>query len=140
MTDDHDGMDREELAEERTRLAEERTENAEHRTEAAHSRSVLANERTFSAWLRTAMSAMAVGLGVAELLASTDYRMVAKLLGVTLIVLGGAVSLLGAKRYYKVADELEEAGVELTPKWAVGGIVAGLLAVMALALILVLRQ
>lgn len=145
MSDDYDGMNGEDLAEERTDLAAERTEVAEdrtewarERTEAAANRSVLANERTFSAWLRTGMSAIAVGLGIAELLPEAEPRIAATAIGLILIVLGAGMCVLGARRYYRVAHELTERELDLTPNWIVTTIVGSLAAVSILAIVLVL--
>ena len=41
-----------------------RTEWAEHRTDWAEDRTVLANERTFAGWIRTALAAVVVALGL----------------------------------------------------------------------------
>ncbi|RBI86300.1 DUF202 domain-containing protein [Rhodosalinus halophilus] len=48
----------------RVELAEERTEAAEFRTDVARDRTLLANERTFAGWLRTALTSVAVAIGL----------------------------------------------------------------------------
>jgi putative membrane protein len=151
---DRDGMNSEELAEERTELAEQRTEYAEHRTEEAElrtedaeertewalNRTVLANERTFIAWLRTGMASIGVGLGIAEFLAEADAERVATALGLLLIVLGGGMTIIGLRRYNKVSRELKDIGIDIHPSWMVYGIVIGLIIVTVLAIALVIIE
>ncbi|MBD3291869.1 MAG: DUF202 domain-containing protein [Armatimonadia bacterium] len=132
--------ERTELADERTVLARERNELARQRTDASASRTVLANERTFSAWLRTALSGIGLGLAVPKLLASPLSQHVAMWLGLILIVLGTVAGMLAAKRYATVARELEEVGLDLTPGWVATTIVAALTLVGALAVVLVVMK
>lgn len=51
---------------------------ARERTDLARQRNLLANERTFSAWLRTGLSAMVAGLGIARLLGSGGSLLIAR--------------------------------------------------------------
>lgn len=129
-----------ESADERTVLARERNELARQRTDASASRTVLASERTFSAWLRTALSGIGLGLAVPRLLASPASRHVAMWLGLILIVVGVATGILAAKRYRVVARELEATGLDLTPAWVATAIAAALTLVGALAVVLVLMD
>ncbi|MFW6156678.1 MAG: DUF202 domain-containing protein [Armatimonadota bacterium] len=131
-------QERTELAEERTAEADDRTQWARERTEAAANRTVLANERTFTAWLRTGLSSIAVGLAVPRLLTTPASEHVGLWLGLLLIVLGVALGVLAACRYCRVAKDLKEAGLELTPAWVATVIVAGMTLVGVLALVLVL--
>ena len=144
---DRDGMNSEELAEERTEMAEERTEEAETRTEDAEdrtkwalNRTVLANERTFIAWLRTGMASIGVGLGIAEFLGEADAERVATPLGLLLIVLGGGMTIVGLRRYNRVSSELKDIGLDIHPSWMVYGIVVGLIVVTLLAIALVVIE
>lgn len=137
---DRDNKNSEELAEERTELAEERTDEAQDRSEWAMDRTALANERTFIAWLRTAMASIGVGLGVAELLPRVDGELVASTIGVLLILLGGAMAVLGWRRYHRVSSELEATGFDIHPVWMVHTIVIGLGVASALAIIFVLMK
>lgn len=121
-------------------LVDERTELAQHRTEDAARRTVLANERTFSAWLRTALSAIGVGLAVPKLLAPADYHLLALSLGLTLIVLGVGMGLLAAKRYCQITRELEAKDLELTPGWVASIIVIALTLVGVLSVLIVLMD
>jgi hypothetical protein len=60
---------------------ESKQELSEDRTGYAMERTDLARERTFSAWLRTGISAMAAGLGIARLLQSVSNEWIATTLG-----------------------------------------------------------
>jgi putative membrane protein len=67
----------------------------------AEERTLLAAERTFSAWLRTALAAMAGGLAIVRLIVfkSELHRIIAHILGETLIVWGCVVILLASIDY-----------------------------------------
>jgi putative membrane protein len=118
--------------------ADERTELARQRTEASANRTVLANERTFTAWLRTGLSAIALGLAVPRLLTTAESAYVGDFLALILIALGIFMAVLAACRYCRVAEDLEEAGLELTPAWIAMVIVVGLSIVGVLAVVMVL--
>jgi len=65
----------------------------------------LANERTYLAWLRTALSLIAVGVGVTQLfrLSTTqDFYFTGKALGAALVILGLLFCFLGTYRYFQV--------------------------------------
>jgi putative membrane protein len=134
--------ERTEWAEERTEWAEERTEQAEQRTNWARHRTVLANERTYSAWLRTGLSAMGGGVAVVEFLGNEEGlpSLLARLLGVILILLGAAVVLISIWRYNTVSDVLEREGLPVTPKWMAFSLAGGLLVGAVLVLILIFVQ
>ncbi len=70
----------------------------------AEERTLLAAERTFSAWLRTALSAMAGGLAIIRLIhfKSEFHRIIAQIMGETLIVWGCVVIILAAIDYKKI--------------------------------------
>lgn len=110
------------------------------RTAAALRRTVLANERTFSAWLRTGMAAIGVGMAGPKLLANGQARVVAIWMGIILILVGASVSILAASRYYKVARQLDPDTEDLTPPWMMIAIVAALMVVSILAIVLVLME
>jgi putative membrane protein len=133
---------RQEWAEERTEWAEERTEKAEQRTEWAQHRTVLANERTFSAWLRTGLSAMGGGVAVVEFLGSEEgtASLLARMLGVILILLGAAVVSVSIWRYNTISDIMEREGMPVTPKWMAFTLAGGLLFGAVLVLILIFIQ
>jgi putative membrane protein len=132
--------ERTEWAEERTEQAEQRTEWAEQRTDWAQHRTVLANERTFSAWLRTGLSAIGGGVAIVEFLGNEDGELIARILGVILILVGAGVILLAFWRYNQISNLLEEKGLPVTPKWMVLLLTGGLLAAVVLVLILIFIQ
>ncbi len=70
----------------------------------AEERTLLAAERTFSAWLRTALSAMAGGLVFVRLInfKSEFHRILAHVMGETLILWGCMVIVLAAIDYRKI--------------------------------------
>lgn len=74
----------------------------------AEERTLLASERTFSAWLRTALAAMAGGLAILRLIVfKTDlHRIIAHVIGETLIVWGCLIIVLSALDYKRMQDKL----------------------------------
>ena len=74
----------------------------------AQERTLLALERTFSAWLRTAIAAMAGGLAILRLITfKTDlHRIIAHVIGETLIFWGCLLLILSAIDYKKMSDRL----------------------------------
>ncbi len=142
MSGDRSGEDlrREEASDERLELARRRTELADARTVDASRRTVLANERTFSAWLRTALSAIGVGLAVPRLLAPEQHRVTAMWLGLMMILVGLGMVVLAEHRYRRVAKNLEEAGLHMTPGWVATAVLVAMLLVVALAVVLVLSS
>lgn len=82
-----------------------------HETEStvlAQERTMLALERTFSAWLRTAIAAMAGGLAILRLITfKTDlHRIVAHVIGETLIFWGCLLIILSTIDYKKMSNKL----------------------------------
>ena len=61
-------------------------------------RFTLANERTFLAWSRTALALVAAGLAVTQLLHEVAAPWGRRLLGVPLILAGGAIGYLSHRR------------------------------------------
>ena len=91
-------------------------------------RFLLANDRTLLAWIRTALTLLAAGVGVLQL-ATGDARVVP---GVTLLVLGTASAMAGLLRHRSAdrsmrAGELPDTG--RTP-YAIGWAVVALSAVL----------
>jgi putative membrane protein len=107
-------------------------ELAEDRTDWAHRRTLLAKERTFAAWLRTGLSAVAVGFGAARLLTDLEPQWLVMAASLTLIAVGLAALLLGFFSYRATLRELAEEGVRGVPVWLIGSFVA-LLALVAVA-------
>ncbi|HKE98952.1 MAG TPA: DUF202 domain-containing protein [Actinomycetes bacterium] len=92
-------------------------------------RFLLANERTLLAWLRTALTLQAGGVGVLQFVTGLEARGV---IGVTLLVLGAAAGMVGYRRY-RQADRALRRG-ELPRAGVAPELVA--LAVVALAVVL----
>lgn len=71
-------------------------------------RTLLAAERTFSAWLRTALAAMAGGLVILRLtIFKTDFhRIIAHIIGETLILWGCILIILSSIDYKKTRNKL----------------------------------
>lgn len=74
----------------------------------AQERTLLAAERTFSAWLRTALAAMAGGLAILRLISfkSDTHRIIAHVIGETLILWGCLLIVLSSIDYKKMRDTL----------------------------------
>jgi putative membrane protein len=74
----------------------------------AEERTLLAAERTFSAWLRTALSAMAGGLAIVRLIVfkSELHRIIAHILGETLIGWGCVIIIFASIDYRKTHKRL----------------------------------
>lgn len=71
-------------------------------------RVLLATERTFSAWIRTALTAMAGGLAILRLISfkSEFHRTIAYIIGEILILWGGVVIIFSAIDYKKTCNKL----------------------------------
>lgn len=65
-------------------------------------------ERTFSAWLRTALTAMAGGLAILRLISfkSELHRIIAHIIGETLIVWGCVLIIIASIDYKKLQSRL----------------------------------
>lgn len=95
-------------------------------------RFLLANERTLLAWLRTGLTLIAGGIAVAFLYTSSALLAMA---GLGAILLGGALALIGYKRYVEAdfairSGELPKTGKE-TVVVVIGVIVFALALVVA---------
>ncbi|MBI2774445.1 DUF202 domain-containing protein [Candidatus Dependentiae bacterium] len=75
----------------------------------AEERTLLAAERTFSAWLRTALAAMAGGIAILRLITfKTDFhKIIAHITGETLILWGFIIIILSALDYKKTRRKLD---------------------------------
>jgi putative membrane protein len=110
---------------------------AEDRTEWAHRRNLMAKERTFAGWVRTAMSAIAVGLAAARLLRDLEPQWLVMALGAGLIVLGITALGFGLWSYRQTARQLERAGIRGLPLWLAAAFTLLLVVAAAAALALV---
>ncbi len=74
----------------------------------AEERTLLAAERTFSAWLRTALAAMGGGLAILRLISfkSELHRIIAHIIGETLIFWGCVLIVLSSLDYKKTSDKI----------------------------------
>lgn len=81
---------------------------AERRVDATR-RTHLANERTYLAWLRSGLTAVAVGLGIAKVLPSLEEGPARHLvaLGIGFCLLGLALMIFGAFRLRRVDRALQ---------------------------------
>ncbi len=66
-------------------------------------RFLLANERTLLAWVRTALTLMAVGVGVLQFGSDVDGG---RLVAAVLVALAGAAGVLGTVRYTRADDAI----------------------------------
>ena len=88
-------------------------------TALALDRTVLANERTFQAWIRTGLSALAAGLGVAKFLQDAMPLWMLLTIAVVLIVLSIAAFLQASWRYTHLHLRIADLDVDATPLWLV---------------------
>ncbi len=108
------------LSRQRTRFAKRRTDLAEERTNRARYRTMLANERNFSAWLRSGLASIGVGLAVAELLRNTGGSILARIFGVILVILGLLMAGVAFWRYQFMSDLLQRENAPVMPVWLAG--------------------
>jgi putative membrane protein len=101
-------------------------------------RTGLAEERTLAAWLRTGLTMIGVGLGVAKLLPDLTVPLLADLLGIVLITVGGVVFLLGYHTYRRSLRDMKAAGYDLAPNWLISGIIVALFLSTFMAALLML--
>lgn len=72
-------------------------------------RTLLAAERTFSAWLRTALAAMAGGLAVLRLVIfkTETHRIIAHTMGLTLILWGCLIIVLASIDFRNIRKKID---------------------------------
>jgi putative membrane protein len=95
-------------------------------------RSHLANERTLLAWQRTAITVMGLGFLADRLAAGSARGADSWLIGLLLIVIGGAVSVMGVYRYVRTTREIESSTYR--PSLAMHLVLAGLVVAGAVLL------
>lgn len=117
---------------------DERQLLAEERTDWALERTVLAQERTFSAWLRTGVTAIAAGLGIARLLADLKPSWLVQGIGSVCIVLGALTVVASVFSYRRSQRLLHKAHAHGLSAWTVGGNSLLLLLAAVLAELLIL--
>jgi len=67
----------------------------------------LANERTLLAWQRTALGVIAIGFLVDRFALEGGTTFVGSVLGVAMVLLGAAVSVVGAYRFVRTEREID---------------------------------
>jgi putative membrane protein len=113
---------------------------ARDRTDLARQRNLLANERTFSAWLRTGLSAVVAGLGIARLLDPGGLLPIAHSIGVILVLTGGGIYVLAFWRYGQVSRSLEQENMRAIPTRLLNILLAALLLSGVLAFVLLFQR
>ena len=98
-------------------------------------RTILANERTYQAWVRTGLSSLAAGLGVAKFLQDFMLPWLLLILATFLIVFSIIAFLLAAWRYTHLHIRLVHLEVDATPTWMVKAISVLLISCSLLALL-----
>lgn len=79
----------------------------------AQKRTLLANQRTFSAWLRTGLSAEVAGIGIAKLLETPRYNIIATAIGIVFICIGAGAYAIALWNYQRECKELAHEGVHV---------------------------
>jgi len=82
-------------------------EDPSERTALAGDRTALANERTLGAWWRTAMSALALGLGFAKLFGGVEPAWLIRTGATLLVLLGVLILWTGLRTYERTARHVE---------------------------------
>ncbi len=109
------------------------------RNSLALDRTVLANERTYQAWLRTGLTALVSGLGVAKFLKDVVPLWILLTISTVLILFAAVAFLQAAWRYSHTHLRMAHLNIEVMPIW-VAKVVSVLLAgcsILALAGLLV---
>ena len=78
-------------------------------------RTRLAKERTFAAWLRTALSSIAVGLAVVKLLPSIEPRWLLRIMGIIFVGAGSLIVIFAIQSYQITLRQLEQKGYKGLP-------------------------
>lgn len=102
-------------------------------------RLLLANERTLLAYQRTALGLLVAGLVVAGSRSVSDTPVAFAAIGLPLMVLGAAFSLIGRRRFLRTEDAMR-AGAPLPPATAARTLPWGLALIAAIAVIVAVLQ
>ena len=108
--------------------------NQESNNALAEERTLLAAERTFSAWIRTALAAMAGGVAILRLIAfnTETHRIMAHVIGETLILWACGLVIFSSIDYKKTCDKLTVAKNSKSSPFIFFAVVLPLLAVSLL--------
>ena len=87
------------------------------RTTLAVERTKLAEERTFAAWIRTALAAAGIGVGLVKLLPTTENKLLVKGLGILFVTAGLFIFVVGLRSYRDIVRELESKIHKRIPSW-----------------------
>lgn len=100
----------------------------------ADARSLLANERTVLAWVRTALTLLALGVAVFQFGTALDAR---RALAAVLVGLGGVTAVIGAVRFGRADRDIRQGRLPTTARsvWLLAAAVAALSAAILIALV-----
>jgi len=115
-------------------------ELAEDRTDWAFQRNLLAEQRNFSAWIRTGLTAMAVGFAVVKLFGETRPSWVPPVVGALMVSAGIAVHLFSLWGYWRTFRALRHEGLPSLPIWSVAGVTLALVLGGSAMLVLILAE
>ncbi|QBQ55727.1 YidH family protein [Nitrosococcus wardiae] len=113
---------------------------AQDRTDLAFHRNLLAEQRTFSAWVRTGLTAIALGFAAVKLLDRAEPKWAVYVAGSILIAAGIGIHLLSFWNYYGTFRRLKQEGLPGLPIWSVVLITLSLLLSGTLILALILAE
>jgi putative membrane protein len=114
----------------------DKTEPTDERTVLARERNALANERTFSAWVRTGLTAVAAGVGIAELIPPVHVEWLTVVIGAMFVGGGILIFALAVWQYHFTARQLH---LRETPSfWMLGLLIILFFGASILSLVLLL--
>jgi len=113
---------------------------AQDRTDWAFQRNLLAEQRNFSAWVRTGLTAMAVGFAVVKLFGETRPAWVPPVVGALLVGAGITVHLFSFWGYLRTFRALKQEGLPGLPIWTVAGVTLALVLGGSAMLVLILAE
>ncbi|MFZ2173406.1 MAG: DUF202 domain-containing protein [Rhodococcus sp. (in: high G+C Gram-positive bacteria)] len=98
-------------------------------------RFTLASERTFLAWMRSSLALLAGGIAIINLVPDFSTEWVRVTLGLTLIGLAAAASLVGMRRWMQVERALRDGSSMPPPRelWIFAVVLAGVACAAAVA-------
>ncbi len=97
--------------------AAQQTDSADRRPGLASNRTILAAERTYAAWIRTALTSLASGIGARSLLDKLVPQWFIGVTGSVLIAFAGFRLIAAVWRDLRHAWKLPERNVDQLPSW-----------------------